>query len=548
MSELHVQQIKGFLKTQFSDKINLVDCAAAQEAQKESTLLTRSMAALAIMNMADTGAEIAASAVTDGTDDNGIDAIYYDNNEKILFIVQSKWHSDGRGSIERGDIQKFLTGFRDLVNMRFDRFNDKVKAKQHEVEAAVYDAQTRVMLIVIYSGQDPLSPDVKRDLDDFLEEMNDPTDTVILKIMDQAIVHGIIATGVRGAPINFEIALSEWGQIREPYKAVYGYIQAMDIAAWWDSHYPAIFAPNLRMFLGQTDVNSGIMETLKNAPDNFWYFNNGITVLCSSILKKPIGGSSRDTGVFECKGASIVNGAQTVGAIAAVAATQPDLVSRAKVLIRFISLEDAPEDLGARITQYTNTQNRIERRDFVTLDPEQSRLRTELQIDGVEYVFKSGETVLPDHIGFDLTEASVALACSQTEVSLAVQAKREIGKLWEDISKAPYKALFNPSLNGRKLWDLVKILRIIDTTLNGEQKKRSGRDRLFAIHGNRFIAWLVLRVCAGVKEPTVEGIKSEAIKQLNILTSTANALYPDTYLSHLFKNLTKCKEIAKRIS
>ena len=59
-----------------------------------------------------------------------------------------------------------------------------------------------------------------------------------------------------------------------------------------------LFARNLRKFTGRTDVNDGIMETLTKEPSKFWYFNNGITVLCSGLKKKAIGGSKRTSGVF----------------------------------------------------------------------------------------------------------------------------------------------------------------------------------------------------------------------------------------------------------
>jgi hypothetical protein len=217
MSELHVQQIKGYLLRQFTDKIDLSDVATGDKDQKEKVFLTRSLAALAVMHSADVSTEIASQSVTDGTGDNGLDAIFFEKNEKHFFVVQSKWHSDGRGSIERGEVQKFMQGFRDLVNTRFDRFNEKVKSKQLDIETAVFDAQTRFKMIVIYSGLEPLAAEVQRDLDDLLNEMNDPTDSVFLKVMNQVSVHAIIATGVRGAPINLEVALSEWGMMKEPY-------------------------------------------------------------------------------------------------------------------------------------------------------------------------------------------------------------------------------------------------------------------------------------------------------------------------------------------
>jgi hypothetical protein len=289
------------------------------------------------------------------------------------------------------------------------------------------------------------------------------------------------------------------------------------------------------------------LDTLRNTPDRLWYYNNGITALSRTLTKKPVGGASREHGLFECKGVSIVNGAQTVGAIAAAASTHPNEVSKAKVLIRFISLENAPENLATLITQFTNTQNRIERRDFVALDPEQERLKTELQLDGIDYVFKSGDQVAAGHRGFDVAEASVALACSQSDVGLAVQAKREIGRLWEDITRSPYKTLFNPSLNGRRLWQLVEILRQIEKVLSEKQRQLAGRNRLYAVHGNRFIAWLAMQQWSLVT-PTVP-TSAEALvgKCLGATIEKGNLLYPDVYLASLFKNASKCKTLAEAI-
>jgi hypothetical protein len=78
------------------------------------------------------------------------------------------------------------------------------------------------------------------------------------------------------------------------------------------------------MLLGSTEVNQSLIETLRSNPENFWYFNNGITALASHIAKKPIGGDTCDMGVFEYSIVSIVNGAQTVGAIATANRAHPE--------------------------------------------------------------------------------------------------------------------------------------------------------------------------------------------------------------------------------
>ncbi len=101
----------------------------------------------------------------------------------------------------------------------------------------------------------------------------------------------------------------------------------------------------------------------------------------------------------------------------------------------------------------------------MSLDEQQQRLQTELQLDDVRYVYKSGDSIASTDNGFDLDEATVALACAHQDVALSVQAKREIGKLWEDTSKQPYRTHFNQALSGRRLWRLVQIQRRVDSQL-----------------------------------------------------------------------------------
>lgn len=551
MSIIHVQQIKAKITSLFHGQIDMIDYVDKSEAERDSGFLTRALAAFAVSATADISPEKAATCVTDGYHDNGIDAIYFDDLEKILYLVQTKWRHEGTGSIERGDAQKFIKGVIDLVNVKFDRFNEKIKSRSLEIESALSLANTRIVLLLAYTGQATLSEEVARDFDDLLREMNDPSDVIELRVLRQVNLHSTIVSGTLGAPINFDLVLRDWGQIREPFLAYFGRISATEVASWWDQHHPRLFAPNIRAFLGTTEINQGIIDTLATEPENFWYFNNGITALCSTIRKKPIGGNTHDSGVFECTDVSIVNGAQTVGAIATANVKFPDKVAKATVLVRFISLESCPDDFSLRVTRATNTQNRIERRDFVSLDPDQERLRTELQLDGIDYVYKAGYSPRDVQNGFDLTEATVALACAHADISHAVQAKRGIGVLWEDVTKSPYKALFNQSVSSIRLWRLVQIHRAIEEELKNQQKKRQGREAMLPVHGNRFLARQVFRHLPLQKfddprttvTPVLDLIPATTEQAIELTISAINQKYPDSYLANLFKNTKKCQDV-----
>ena len=69
--------------------------------------------------------------------DNGIDLIHYDVGQERLYLVQSKWNASGNGSPAVGDVQKFIQGIKDLVNLRFDRFNGKVQRLERQITAAL---------------------------------------------------------------------------------------------------------------------------------------------------------------------------------------------------------------------------------------------------------------------------------------------------------------------------------------------------------------------------------------------------------------------------
>lgn len=552
MSIIHLHQIEAKLKSLFSELIDMSDYEGKTETEKKSAFLTRALAAFSILVFTDIQEDQAALSVTDGYHDQGIDAIYFDRSEKILFVVQTKWRHDGKGSIEQGEILKFINGVRSLLALNFKIFNKKIQNLTGEIEDALFVANTRIVLIVSYTGSAPLSQEVQRDFDNFLNEMNDPSEIVELKVLRQLNLYQTVASGALGAPINFDLVLKDWGQIRKPYSAYYGRVSATDVADWWNKYYPKLFMPNIRSFLGNTEINQSIVETLLSEPENFWYFNNGITALCSKIRKKPVGGNAHDTGVFECFDVSIVNGAQTVGAIATANTKLPEQVEKAFVSIRFISLESCPEDFAISVTRKTNTQNRIDSRDFVSLDTEnQERIRTELQLEGIEYIYKAGSTVRDSKYGFDFSEAIVAVACSHPEIAYTVYAKSKVSLLYEDVKKAPYKALFNPSLSSVRLWNLVQIHRAIEENLKAESGKRQGREKMLPIHGNRFLARQVFRYFTLDKldDPKTDlqdilgSVPDITIRAIDASVKIISEKYPDSYLANLFKNIKRCQDI-----
>jgi len=250
---------------------------------------------------------------------------------------------------------------------------------------------------------------------------------------------------------------------------------------------------------------------------------------------------------------SIVNGAQTVGSIAKSRSSNPKNIQLARVLVRLISLENCPEGFATEVTRATNTQNKIQRRDFASLDPEQKRLQEDLWLlHSKKYAYKTGEKSPSAEEGCDFEEAAVALACANEDLGLAVQAKREIGKLWEDIDKHPYKSLFHSDLSATRLWKAVEISRIVENELNKAEMERQGRERLICVHGNRFILHQIFKKLSNFDKISETdfgllnlGISEDTISILDNLIIAVEDKLPNSYPANIFKNRSKCLELAE---
>jgi hypothetical protein len=137
------------------------------------------------------------------------------------------------------------------------------------------------------------------------------------------------------------------------------------------------------------------------------------------------------------------------------------------------------------------------------------------------------------------------------DVSLSVQAKREVGMLYEDITKAPYIQLFNAGTTARRLWQAVVTMRSIDAELRQIQADRSRKEQLIAIHGNRFVSYLVLQKLrkGGNDLPDPTGnqplIRKLTELMLDLTIKLVGDQHAGAYPASLFKNASKCRLLAK---
>jgi len=175
---------------------------------------------------------------------------------------------------------------------------------------------------------------------------------------------------------GFEILETDW-------KAYVTTISAKWLYEIYQTYKTKLFSANIRDYLGSRSVdkniNNGIKETASNNPNNFCIYNNGITALVHDFNRLP-------DDKLEITGISVVNGAQTTGALGSLE-TEPS--DRIKIQIRFIKCNN--KSIISEVVKFNNSQNKIDAPDFRSNDRIQRRLIQEFsQIRGVEYVSRRG--------------------------------------------------------------------------------------------------------------------------------------------------------------
>jgi hypothetical protein len=283
-------------------------------------------------------------------------------------------------------------------------------------------------------------------------------------------------------------------------------------------------------------------------------FNRAL--IAEEAVKAPAGAASKAAGNFKFKNASIVNGAQTASSLAKV---DEDLkLGLVKVPFRVILLNKSPTGFGQEVTRTNNLQNRIEPRDFVAQDPEQSRLRMEMAIEDIEYQVVRSDEFASTPNSCELIEVTTALACAAGDPNLAVQVKTGVSRFYADMSKPPYKSIFNPSLSGARAFNTCLVLRQIDSWIESKKKtvgKKSGPVWGALVHGNRILAASVFRSISTPQtlSQAIKIFKENTLPTLQIdstcedvyqkMVSTLESEYGNKFLAVLFKNPTMSKHV-----
>lgn len=160
-----------------------------------------------------------------------------------------------------------------------------------------------------------------------------------------------------------------------------------------------LFDNNIREYLGSTGgVNKKMKDTLNSPTDrvNFFFYNNGITMIVNDIGTEQIGKKGREFEVFDPQ---IVNGCQTVSTIYETLSSLPPSTldkefENTYVMVKILKIpsnNSALRELYQNIVRYNNSQNAISEKTFTARSDVFRRVQTEFEAKGFLVCIKQSD-------------------------------------------------------------------------------------------------------------------------------------------------------------
>jgi len=339
--------------------------------------------------------QLAIDSVTGGSGDKSVDAVLVDDRANVVYVIQAKYRRKRFNKAEpRNSVIEFSTIAQTICDQDPSAFSEFVGGMDPAAAVALKDARKRVLtrgyrLVLMFVTLGKCSAAVERDarqtvrraarecaleiisgnrclllLQDYLDGAAPPIPT-----LDVPIESG------PGVKVNGVMQRYDLGNKLESWVIS---VKGDAIADMFEVGGRRLFARNIRGFLGEKGpVNEGMVQTLEKEPTLFFYYNNGITIVCDRAEKV----SHKGTDVLRIGNPQVINGQQT----SRVLAETPGNKS-ASVLVKVIQVpRDAMttngkfDGLVGRIVQATNWQNAIRPSDLMANDRRQLAIEKALR-------------------------------------------------------------------------------------------------------------------------------------------------------------------------
>lgn len=327
--------------------------------------------------------DLAVDFLTDVANDGGIDAIFNDPNSEgnDMIIVQSKYYESTplTGQDIVGELYKITETIKLIDNFKVSNLNAKVVSAYRNAKSQMEDSG--VIRIVFFTSY---SPKNKRERTKLEKSNTEIFKTYELEMNFRSDIEAQIETVDNGKLcVDYDkLELDSKDNYLRYEDSVIVNISAQSLQSLQNRRRNGLLGMNLRYYVRQKMVDDGIQQTIAHEPENFWYKNNGIIIVCEDF--------QMDGKVLKLYNFSIVNGGQTTNRIGRLD-IENDFFLQCKVVKTKGTNANERDRFTHNIAEASNSQKPIKKADLKSNTPEQLRLRERLHKYHVYYITKKGD-------------------------------------------------------------------------------------------------------------------------------------------------------------
>lgn len=319
--------------------------------------------------------------ICDGCNDGGVDAAFKENDS--IHILQTKYglsHSTEQTIAFINKIKDFLLN-EDKNN--WNECTSKVYSITQEIdEMFIYYITNEEIGENDYKKISRLAREVEDSLSSIYEEKR-----IVIRILDCNTMGDFIDENTSAVPRSFKGAVRSLTVERyfqnKQRDTIIAEVALKNLALFINKSEKYLFYSNIRNFLGKNKVNKQIANTYESNPKDFWFYNNGITIVCEDFPKMS---ELRDGAAkIDIKTPQIVNGCQTASTIYSVWKKQKKEEKNSQEGTILVKIIKDTNNKRKDITRYTNNQTAVTGKDFFALEDFHQRLKKDFKELGYSY-------------------------------------------------------------------------------------------------------------------------------------------------------------------
>jgi hypothetical protein len=491
---------------------------------------------LSVASYLDIEMEEAFGLITEGRNDAGVDAIYagdINDNDFSVVIFQGKYsfNLDVDSNFQANSIQRVIGS----IGAIFDpnkpiEMNEDLMPKVQDIRSLIADGYIPNIRCVFTNN----GLKWNNEGDNHILNSGFPENQVKFVYFN----HKNIVDALQSKKgINETLQLSG-KSIHEDFnfkRVLIGKINVVDLANLFEKHEDNLLDQNIRKYLetNTNRVNAEIKNTLlSDKRENFYFYNNGITMICS---KFSYNGLQSDNWIVKVDDLQIINGGQSCKTILYTVKDNPDIdYSNVYVLVRLYELSgERMNPLITDITITTNSQNQFDLRNLWAKDDLQKRL--EIAVTELGYYYKRKKDNIISSRETTILSSVAAEAIYSIWKKKPYQAKFKKNELFGSF----YSDVFN-DINAAQLIIAVLIYRFCDT-----QRKKSTLYDIYPHipYSNYFMAMIMGNLLLADLKLTLDKLTHSEFEKVktyfetnkdnlfvrtnNMLLNALNQLYPE---------------------